>query len=115
MWGVVLETDRLYMCVCVLLPEPAAPENVMVTPTGTDSLLVSWDTVGHVTGYRVTVDDDNANVDVYIDNNTASISKLSIPGREYSIAVISEAGEHDSDPYITQGYTCKLTAFAYYP
>ena len=80
-----------------------------MTTTGTDSLEVGWDTVGQVTGYRVTVDDDGAIVTVYIENNTAAVSQLSTAGAEYSMTVISEAGELDSDPFVMQGYTRKLT------
>ena len=72
----------------------------------TDSLLFSWDTVGYVTGYRVSVDDDDANITV--DNNMAIVSTLSTPGREYNVTIVTLAGGLHSDPLFKQNYTCSF-------
>jgi hypothetical protein len=70
---------------------PAQPSSINVTTLSTNSILLQWIQEGYVTGYNVTVLNDNQ-YHVIVANQSAIITDLTFAGKFYTVALVAISG-----------------------
>jgi hypothetical protein len=90
----------------------------MVTSRSTSSLVVTWNQIGIVTSYSVTVTDADVNdehiVVFDVARRTATISGLSTGGRHYNISVTAISGSLNSISSLIGQFQTGALAVAWY-
>ena len=87
---------------------PNAAEALSMTDKTTRSLTVKWDapTEGGLTGYSVTVEGDGKSHTQSLANDTTTHTFVCLwPGIQYTVSVVTLAGEQKSEPLIGKYYT----------
>ena len=87
---------------------PNVAEALSTTDRTTHSLTVTWDapTEGGLTGYSVTVEGDGKSHTQSLANDTTTHTFVGLKsGTQYSVSVVSLAGEQKSEPLIGKYYT----------
>ena len=98
----------------MICTEPNTPTNLQVTAATMNSLTVSWTApTAAVTSYTVTVKEGTTTKDTKtgVTGTAATLAGLT-PGKEYTVAVVSVAGDgssgsQSSDPLSGNFYTSK--------
>ena len=87
---------------------PNAAEALSMTDKTTRSLTVKWDapTEGGLTGYSVTVEGDGKSHTQFLAKNTTTHTFVGLKsGTQYTVSVVTLAGEQKSEPLIGKYYT----------